>query len=94
MSTNGAWKLRLYIAGDAPNSVRAMENLEKLCRDFLPSCHDVEVIDILLEPQRALGDSVFLTPTLLRLFPEPVRRIVGTLSETQPILDAFGLKAD
>ncbi|MBC7781686.1 MAG: circadian clock protein KaiB [Proteobacteria bacterium] len=84
-------KLRLYIAGDAPNSLRALANLKALCRDSLASVHELEIVDVLRDPQRALADGVFLTPTLVKFAPAPERRIVGSLSDLPPVLDALGL---
>jgi circadian clock protein KaiB len=85
------YRLRLYIAGEGPNSVRARSNLLALCQQHMPGRHQVEVIDVLREPQRALADGVFLTPLLVKLAPAPARRIVGNLSDVQPLLVALGL---
>lgn len=84
-------RLRLYIAGDAPNSLEALANLKALCEGYLPGRHQVEVVDVLRDSERALADNVFMTPTLLRLGPLPVRRVVGTLSQPLPVLQALGL---
>lgn len=84
-------RLRLYVAGDGPNSQRALTNLRSLCEEHFPDCHEVEIIDILREPQRAFQDGVLLTPTLVRLSPSPVVKIVGTLSQRGPLLDALEL---
>lgn len=82
---------RLYVAGDTMNSSQAIANLAALCRSHLPDHHQVEIIDVLQQPKRALADSVFMTPTLLKLTPVPLRRIVGTLSPLQPVLDTLGI---
>ena len=74
------FNFRLYITGHAPDSVRAMANLTNLCHRHLPDRHHIEVIDLLLHPQRALSDGVFRTPTLVKLAPGPEVRIVGSLS--------------
>jgi circadian clock protein KaiB len=92
MSRPVSFKFRLYVAGDALNSVQAVANLAALCRAHLPDRHEIEVVDVFREPERALGDGIFLTPTLLKLAPSPARRIVGTLSQTQPVLQALGLE--
>ena len=86
------FRFRLYVAGDALNSTQAIANLAALCRTHLPDRHDIEVVDVFREPQRALADGIFMTPTLVKLGPSPVRKIVGTLSQTQPVLQALGLE--
>ncbi|MBE0623247.1 MAG: circadian clock KaiB family protein [Burkholderiales bacterium] len=93
MSRRARFRFRLYIAGDALNSTQALANLTALCRTRLPDRHEIEVVDVFREPERALADGIFMTPTLLRLAPPPVRRIVGTLSRMQPVLQALGLDA-
>ena len=85
-------KFRLYIAGDAQNSAQAIANLTALCRAHLPDRHDIEVVDVFREPKRALADRILMTPTLIKLTPAPVRRIVGTLSQLAPVLHALGLE--
>jgi circadian clock protein KaiB len=87
----GPFKFRLYIAGDTQNSAHAVANLTALCRAELPDRHDIEIVNVFQEPKRALGDGIFMTPTLIKLMPSPIRRIVGTLSQTQPLLDVLGL---
>ena len=94
MSRRVRFRFRLYVAGDAMNSVQALANLGALCRVHLPDRHDIEVVDVFREPKRALADGIFMTPTLVKLAPFPVRRIVGTLSQTQPVLQALGLEPD
>jgi circadian clock protein KaiB len=85
------FKFRLYVAGEAPNSTQAIANLSALCREHLPEQHDVEVVDVLGEPQRALADGVLLTPMLVKLSPAPIRKIVGSLSQRTLLLQALGL---
>ena len=85
------FRFRLYVAGDAPNSAKAIANLSALCKLYLPDRHEIELVDVFREPKRALTDAIFMTPTLIRLAPLPVRKIVGTLSDTQPMLEALGL---
>ena len=87
------YKFRLYVAGDATNSAQALANLKTLCRTHLLNHHHIEVVDVFREPARALADSIFMTPTLIRLAPAPIRRIVGTLSDTLIVLHAMGLEA-
>ena len=85
-------KFRLYVAGDAPNSAQAITNLAAICRAHLPDRHEIELVDVFLEPKRALADGILMTPTLIKLTPAPVRRIVGTLSQLAPVLHALGLE--
>ncbi|MDO8770955.1 MAG: circadian clock KaiB family protein [Burkholderiaceae bacterium] len=93
MSRPVMFKFRLYVAGDALNSAQALANLGALCRAHLAGRHEIEVVDVFREPKRALVDGIFMTPTLVRLAPSPVRKIVGTLSQTQPVLQALGLES-
>jgi circadian clock protein KaiB len=86
MNRRPVFRFRLYVAGDAPNSAAAIANLGGLCREHLPGRHQVEIVDVFREPERALADGVFMTPTLVRLAPGPVQRIVGTLSDARPVL--------
>ena len=92
MSRSALFKFRLYVAGDAQNSAQAVANLTALCRAHLAGRHEIEVVDVFREPKRALADAVFMTPTLVKLAPSPVRTIVGTLSQTQTVLQALGLE--
>lgn len=85
---------RLYVAGDARNSVMARANLRALCDTYLPQRHQIEVLDVFRVQDRALEDAIFMTPTLLKLAPASVRRIVGTLSQTEDVLLALGLDGD
>ena len=94
MSRRATFKFRLYVAGDAQNSAQARANLSALCKAHLPNRHYIEVVDVFREPRRALADGVFMTPTLVRLAPVPVRRIVGTLSRTETVLQALGLETN
>jgi circadian clock protein KaiB len=91
MNPSDHFKFRLYVTGDAPNSVLAVANLNALCREHLSERHEIEIIDVLLHPKRALADGVLLTPMLMKLLPAPVRRIVGTLNQKQTVLNALGL---
>jgi circadian clock protein KaiB len=86
-------KFRLYIAGDAQNSAQAVANLATLCREHFPGRHEIELIDVLRHPKRALEESIFMTPTLVRYAPGPLRKVVGTLSNTDIVLSALGLQA-
>jgi circadian clock protein KaiB len=85
------FQFRLYIAGDALNSKLALNNLSAICRSRLPGCYAIDVVDVFSDPKRALADGIFLTPTLIKLSPAPIRKIVGTLSNTSIVLIALGL---
>ncbi len=92
MTRRVLFKFRLYVAGDAENSAQAVANLNALCRTHLPDRHEIDVVDVFREPKRALDDGIFMTPTLVKLAPSPVRRIVGTLSHAQIVLQVLGLE--
>src|SRR5687767_14632832 len=83
--------IRLYIAGGAPNSVRAMANLSSICEAYLKDNHELEIIDILQQPLRALVDGVLLTPTLSKVSPPPATKLVGDLGAKKDVLLALGL---
>ena len=85
------YRFRLYVAGEAPNSLLAIANLTELCETHLPGRHHIEIVDLVANPKRALLESIFMTPTLISVVPYPGRRIVGTLSNTEPILQILGL---
>ncbi|MEO8524594.1 MAG: circadian clock KaiB family protein [Caldimonas sp.] len=87
------YKFCLYVAGDAENSRVAIANLRDICERFLSARHQVELIDVLREPMRALADGVFMTPMLVKLTPSPVRKIVGSLSNRATVLQALDLPA-
>ncbi|MDB5797615.1 MAG: putative thiol disulfide isomerase [Paucimonas sp.] len=86
-------RFQLYIAGDAQNSIQSLANLTTLCKQNLPGQYEIEIVDVFREPKRALEDGIFMTPTLVKLSPSPVRRIVGTLSQPSLVLQALGLQA-
>ena len=85
------FRFRLYVAGDTPNSAQALANLTSMCDACLPQQHEIEVIDVFEHPERALADSIFMTPTLLKVGPPPVRKVVGTLGDESTVLAAMGL---
>jgi circadian clock protein KaiB len=80
------WELRLYIAGQTPNSIAAIANLKKICEDQLKGKYRIEVVDLLKNPQLAKGDQIVAIPTLVRRLPPPVKKIVGNLSKTERTL--------
>ncbi len=85
------YAFRLFVAGDTSNSLQAIANLQALCKACLPDRHSVEIVDVFLAPARALTDGVFMTPTLIKLEPLPARRIIGTLSQLNVVLQALDL---
>ena len=85
------FKFRLYVAGDAANSIAARKNLQTICCKHLPDRHEIEIVDVYIVPERALMDSVFLTPTLVKFYPSPVRQIVGSLTDEASVLYAIGV---
>jgi circadian clock protein KaiB len=84
--------LRLYVAGGAPNSIQAIANLEAICAEYLQGGHQLEVVDVLEDPRRAMAAGVLVTPSLTKLSPQPVAQVVGNLSDKQRVLIALGLK--
>lgn len=91
MSRRSVFKFLLYVAGDAPNSAQAQANLTALCLAHLPDRYEIEIVDVFKQPKRALADKVLMTPTLIKVAPSPVCRIVGTLSQPRIVLHALGL---
>ena len=86
------WELRLYVAGQTQKSVAAFANLEKLCEEHLAGQYSIEVIDLLKNPKLAAGDQIVAIPTLVRKLPEPVRKIIGDLSNTERVLVGLDLR--
>ena len=86
------WELRLYIAGQTPKSVTAIVNLKRLCEEYLAGRYQIEVIDLIQNPKLAAGDQIVAIPTLVRRLPEPLRRIVGDLSNTERTLVGLQLR--
>ncbi len=84
--------LRLYIAGQTPNSIAAIANLKKICKDKLQRRYRIEVIDLLLKPQLAKGDQIIAIPTLVRRLPPPVKKIIGNLSKTESVIVGLDLQ--
>jgi len=87
------WLLRLYVAGQSPRSLLAISNLKEICATHLSSKYEVEVIDLLVRPELAEGDEIVAIPTLVRSLPEPIRRVIGDLSDTEKVLVGLQLKA-
>lgn len=86
---DGTYVLRLYVTGQTPRSLRAIENIKRICEEHLSGRYDLEVIDIYQRPSLAAGERVLAAPTLVKTLPAPIRRFVGDLSDTEKVL--FGL---
>jgi circadian clock protein KaiB len=86
------WELRLYVAGQTSRSIKAFANLKTLCEEHLAGRYTIEVVDLLENPQLAEGDQILAIPTLVRRLPEPVRKIIGDLSNTERVLVGLDLR--
>ncbi len=86
------WELRLYVAGQTPKSVAALNNLRKYCQEYLPGRYQLEVIDLLVHPQLAEGDQIMAIPTLVRKVPAPIRKIIGDLSNQERVLVGLDIR--
>ena len=84
--------LRLYVAGQTPKSVLAFTNLQQICEDHLRGRYEIEIIDLLENPQLARGDQILAVPTLVRRLPEPIKKIIGDLSNTERVLVGLDLQ--
>ncbi|NJD53344.1 MAG: circadian clock protein KaiB [Candidatus Methanoperedens sp.] len=87
-----SWELRLYVAGQTPKSITAFNNLKKLCEEHLAGKYKIEIIDLLKNPQLAQGDQIFAIPTLVRKLPQPLKKIIGDLSNTERVLVGLDLR--
>ena len=92
MSKEIKWELRLYIAGQTPKSVLALQNITKYCKEYMDGQYTIEVIDLLVNPQLAEGDQIFAIPTLVRKVPEPIRKIIGDLSNEEKVLVGLNIR--
>jgi len=92
MADPETWELRLYVAGQSPKSITAFANLKRICDEHLAGRYRIEIIDLLQHPQLAAGDQIVAIPTLVRKLPEPLRRIVGDLSNTERALVGLNLR--
>ena len=86
------WELRLYVAGKTPKSITALTNLKKYCETHLKGLYRIEVVDLLVHPQLAEGDQIFAIPTLVRKVPEPIRKIIGDLSNEEKVLVGLDIR--
>jgi circadian clock protein KaiB len=86
------WQLKLYVAGQTPKSLSAFANLKRICEEHLEGKYRIEVIDLMVNPQLAKGDRILALPTLVRKLPDPVRKIIGDLSNTERVLVGLDIK--
>ncbi len=86
------YELRLYVAGKTPKSIAAFNNLKRYCEEHLQGQYQIEVIDLLVQPQLAEGDQIFAIPTLVRKVPEPIRKIIGDLSNKEKVLVGLNIR--
>jgi len=86
------WQLLLYIAGQTPKSIKALGNIKKYAEEHLAGKYSIEIIDLLKNPQLAEGDQILAVPTLVRKFPEPIRKIIGDLSNEERVLVGLNIK--
>lgn len=96
MSADGAsarYLLRLYITGSTPRSIRAVENLRRICERYMPERYDIEIIDIYADPEAARAGQVIAAPTLVRVQPEPLRRVIGDLADEDRVVLGLDLPA-
>lgn len=89
---DGIWDLKLYVAGQTPKSIAAFANLRKICEEYLAGKYRIEVIDLMENPQLAKGDQILAIPTLVRKLPEPIKKIIGDLSNTEKVLVGLNLR--
>ena len=92
-STEEIWNLRLYVAGQTPKSITAFANLKKICEKHLEGKYSIEVIDLLKNPQLAKGDQIIALPTLIRKLPEPIKKIIGDLADTERVLVGLDIRS-
>lgn len=88
----GHYHLRLYVAGQTAKSLAAMTNLKRFCEEHLAGRYDIEVIDLMKNPQLAAGDQILAIPTLVRRLPSPLKRIIGDLSNTEKVLVGLDIR--
>jgi circadian clock protein KaiB len=88
------WRLRLYVAGQSPKSLRAFANLKTLCEEHLPGRYEIEIIDLIEQPALARSDDILAIPTLVRRLPMPLRKIIGDLSNTERVLVGLHLQPE
>jgi circadian clock protein KaiB len=92
MAKDKLWELRLYVAGQTPKSILALKNITKYCKEHLAGQYTIEIIDLLKNPKLAEGDQIFAIPTLVRKVPEPIRKIIGDLSNEEKVLVGLNIR--
>jgi circadian clock protein KaiB len=92
MAKQQKWELRLYIAGQTPKSVLALQNITKYCKEHIEGKYSIEIVDLLKNPQLAAGDQIFAIPTLVRKVPQPIRKIIGDLSNEERVLVGLNIR--
>jgi circadian clock protein KaiB len=93
-ATEPIWNLRLYVAGQTQKSITAFANLKKICDEHLAGKYRIEVIDLVKNPQLAKGDQIIALPTLVRKLPEPIKKIIGDLANTERVLVGLDIRSD
>jgi circadian clock protein KaiB len=88
----GRWNLRLYVAGQTPRSMSAFQNLKNICEEYLKGQYHIEVVDLMENPTLARGDQILAIPTLVRKLPQPIRKIIGDLSNTERVLVGLDIR--
>ena len=91
-SSSETFLLRLYVAGQTPKCIRAFANLKRICEEYLAGRYHIEMVDLLQNPQLARGDQILAVPTLVRRLPEPMKKIIGDLSNTERVLVGLDLR--
>jgi circadian clock protein KaiB len=86
------WELRLYVAGDTPQSKAAFENIDNICEAYLKGRYNLEVIDLKKDPGQAIAAQIVAIPTLIRLAPEPIKKLLGDLSSVEKVIGSLGIK--
>jgi len=86
------YTLRLYVAGQTPKSLAAFANLKRLCEEYMPGRYNIEVIDLIENPELAAGDQIFALPTLVKKLPSPLKRMIGNFSDTQKFLAGMDIQ--
>ena len=92
VSREDTYRLRLYVAGQTPKSILALTNLKQICEQHLQGHYEIEIVDLLVNPQLARGDQILAVPTLVRRLPEPIKKIIGDLSNTERVLVGLDLR--
>jgi circadian clock protein KaiB len=87
------WQLLLYIAGQTPKSIKALSNIKQYAEEYLKGKYSIEIIDLLVNPQLAVGDQILAVPTLVRRVPQPIRKIIGDLSNEEKVLVGLNIKS-